>query len=100
MYSFRRLCVCTLFLVSVFADFMTAQVNTSAIAGLVTDESGSVVPNATVTVTQTGTGLTRTVATSDNGEYVVPQLPPGRYEVKVEAQGFQSAVANDISLDI
>ena len=100
MYCFRRLCVYTTFLFFAFAGFGAAQVNTSAITGLVTDESGSAVPNATVVITQIGTGLSRTVTTSDNGEYVVPQLPPGRYEVKVEAQGFQSVVANNISLDI
>ncbi len=93
--TMRKLC-----LILALAGFLAAQVNTSAIAGLITDESGSVVPNATVVITQTGTGLSRTVTTSDNGEYVVPQLPPGRYEVKVEAQGFQSVVANNISLDI
>ena len=76
------------------------QVNTSSIAGLLTDESGAVVPHATITVTQEGTGLVRTVTNSDSGEYVVPQLPPGRYSVKVEAAGFQSAVANNVALDI
>src|SRR5690242_5847591 len=76
------------------------QVNTSSIAGLLTDESGAVVPHATITVTQEGTGLVRTVTNSDSGEYVVPQLPPGRYSVKAEAAGFQSAVANNVALDI
>ncbi|HLJ16410.1 MAG TPA: TonB-dependent receptor [Bryobacteraceae bacterium] len=77
-----------------------AQVNTSAIAGVITDESGSVVPNATVTVTQAATGLTRKVTSANNGEYVVPQLPPGRYDAKVEASGFQAATATGITLDI
>ena len=66
-----------------FAGFMGstpalfAQVNTSAISGVVTDESGSVVLNASVTVTQATTGLVRKVETSTSGEYVVPQLSPG-----------------------
>jgi hypothetical protein len=76
------------------------QVNTSSIAGLLTDESGAIVPHATITVTQEGTGQVRTVKNSDSGEYVVPQLSPGRYSVKAEASGFQSAIANNVSLDI
>jgi hypothetical protein len=92
-----------LFFVLVLASFLPSvfsQVNTSSIAGLLTDESGAIVQHAKVTVTQEGTGLVRTVNNSDNGEYVVAQLPPGRYSVKVEAQGFQPAVANEVSLDI
>ncbi len=78
----------------------TAQVNTSTIAGNVTDESGSVVPNAVVTVTQASTGLVRKVTVSSNGEYAIPQLAPGRYEVKAEAQGFQTGVATAVNVDI
>ena len=77
-----------------------SQVNTSAIAGVVTDETSSVVANVTVTVTQPATGLVRTAVTSANGEYVVPQLPPGRYDVRAEAKGFQTGLASGVSLDI
>lgn len=77
-----------------------AQVNTSAIAGIVTDSTGSVVPGAAVSVTQSSTGLVRKVTTSDNGEYVVAQLGPGSYEVKVEATGFQQGIARDVNLAI
>ncbi len=77
-----------------------AQINTSAIAGVITDETGSAVPNATVTVTQASTGLVRKVQTSEAGEYVVPQLAPGRYEIAVEAKGFQPAAARNVDLAI
>ena len=77
-----------------------AQVNTSAIAGIVTDSTGSVVPGAAVSVTQSSTGLVRKVTTSNNGEYVVAQLGPGSYEVKVEATGFQQGIARDVNLAI
>lgn len=101
MFRFRSwsLVVCLSFL-TVFLPPAQSQVNTSAIAGLVTDESGAVVQHATVTVTQEGTGFVRKVDDASDGEYVVAQLPPGRYSVKVEAQGFQTAVANGINLDI
>jgi hypothetical protein len=99
MSRFRLLPLAGLCLLSI-APWLCAQVNTSSIAGLLTDESGAVVPHAKITVTQDGTGLVRTVTNSDSGEYVVPQLSPGRYSVKAEANGFQSSVANNISLDI
>jgi len=76
----------------------SAQTNTSAIAGVITDETGAAVPNATVTVTETSTGQVRT--TSATGEYVVSQLPPGKYDVKVGAQGFQTALASGVTLDV
>src|SRR5437016_6926001 len=97
----RRFC-CAVFLAGLVApaSLVLAQVNTSAISGIVTDESGSVVPSAQITVTQAATGLVRKVETSTSGEYVVPQLGPGRYEIAVQATGFQSATAKDIDLAI
>lgn len=77
-----------------------AQVTTSVIAGVVTDESGSVVARAQVTATQVGTGLQREVLTGETGEYVIPQLPPGRYRIEVQASGFQRAVLEDVPLTI
>ena len=76
----------------------SAQTNTSAIAGVITDETGATVPNATVTVTETATGQVRT--TTASGEYVVSQLPPGKYDVKVSAAGFQTGLASGVTLDV
>src|SRR5579884_3887042 len=78
----------------------SAQTNTSAIAGVITDESGGAVPSATVTVTDIGTGQARTTTASASGEYVVPQLPPGKYDVKADAKGFQSGLASGVTLQI
>jgi hypothetical protein len=78
----------------------SAQTNTSAIAGMITDDSGSSIPSATVTVTELGTGQVRTSAASASGEYVVPQLAPGKYDVKVEAKGFQTSLASGVTLEI
>ncbi|MCS7025391.1 MAG: carboxypeptidase regulatory-like domain-containing protein [Bryobacteraceae bacterium] len=89
----------TLLLSSLFA-FVEAQVNTSTLAGVVTDESGSVVPNAKVTATLENMGLQREAVSNESGEYVLPQLPPGRYKVTVQASGFQTAVAGDVVLAI
>ncbi len=62
---------------------------TSAIIGQVSDASGAAVPRATVTVTNKETGLRRCAITDDSGRFNFPQLKPGTYSVKVEAEGFE-----------
>ena len=62
---------------------------TSAIIGQVTDASGAAVPKAIVTVTNKETGLKRSAKTDDSGRFNFPQLKPGTYSVKVEAEGFE-----------
>jgi hypothetical protein len=62
---------------------------TSAIVGQVSDASGAAVPSATVTVTNKETGLRRSASTDDSGRFNFPQLKPGAYSVKVEAEGFE-----------
>jgi hypothetical protein len=65
-----------------------AQDATGRIAGTVSDASGGIVPNATVTVTNTGTGVARQTTTDKQGYYQVLELPIGRYSVGAEATGF------------
>jgi len=69
-----------------------AQAPTGTISGAVTDESGAVVPNASVTITNKDNGFTRTVTTNAEGLYSAPSLPAGQYEVRVEMQGFRTLV--------
>src|ERR1700733_9408879 len=61
---------------------------TSAIVGQVTDATNATVPGATVTITNRETSLQRTAKTDDEGRFNFPQLKPGTYSVKVEAEGF------------
>src|ERR1700676_2294110 len=61
---------------------------TSAIIGQVSDASGAAVPGATVTITNTDTALKRSASTDESGRFNFPQLKPGTYTVRVEAQGF------------
>ena len=62
---------------------------TSAIVGQVRDTTNAVVPGATVTIANPETGLRRSAKTDDAGRFNFPQLKPGSYSVKVEAQGFE-----------
>src|SRR4051812_44921198 len=69
-----------------------AQSNISGdITGTVTDASGAALPNAQVTVTSIEKGQAKAVITDKVGDFRVPLLPPGNYEIKVSANGFQPA---------
>lgn len=74
-------------------------VTTATLTGKVTDPSGSVVPQAKVTVTSKGIGIARTYTTTSQGFYLFPQLPPSTYQLQVEAAGFSMYVQNGITLD-
>jgi hypothetical protein len=63
--------------------------STSAIVGQVRDTTGAVVPGATVTITNHETGLKRSARTDDAGRFNFPQLKPGTYSVRAEAQDFE-----------
>ncbi|HEX7360368.1 MAG TPA: carboxypeptidase regulatory-like domain-containing protein [Bryobacteraceae bacterium] len=69
-----------------------------AILGTVTDESGAVVPNAQVTLTNTATGIRSTTATSASGSYQFPDLAIGLYKVAAQKTGFATAVAPNVRL--
>ena len=62
---------------------------TSAIVGQVSDATGAVVPHADVTIVNKDTGLRRNGKTDEEGYFNFPQLKPGVYSVKVEAEGFE-----------
>jgi hypothetical protein len=65
------------------------QTGTTGIYGRVTDPQGAAIPGAQVTVTNDGTGTSRTDATDKEGNYRFPSLSPGSYSVKVQAKGFR-----------
>ncbi len=65
------------------------QTSTSQISGTVTDSSGAVIPNATVTATNEATGVKYTQVTTGAGVYAFPSLPVGAYTVTVEMAGFK-----------
>src|SRR4029077_17869118 len=88
-----RLVAFALLLLSVACLLLTEALaqgeTTSAILGQVRDTSNAVVPGATVTIANPETGLRRTANTDEGGRFNFPQLKPGTYSVKVEAQGFE-----------
>src|SRR5947209_1266991 len=65
---------------------------TARVEGIVADASGSPIPGATVTSTNTGTNAQRTDVTDAQGHYTVTALPVGNYRISVELSGFKSQV--------
>jgi hypothetical protein len=78
-----------------------AQEGTAVLRGTVVDSTGAVIPDAQVSIANQATGLNRrTATTNDSGIYVFPSLIPGKYRITVEAQGFKTAVREDVGLEV
>jgi hypothetical protein len=86
--------------VSIFLSVTVAfsQAAKGRISGQVIDPQGLAVPNATVTVVNRGTSAKKETKTDDAGHYAVTELPGGRYQVVVQAQGFATFTSDDITL--
>lgn len=76
-----------------------AQSERGSIGGVVTDQSGAAVPNAAVVITNRATNTTQQVTTGESGSYVVPNLSPGDYNVRVEKEGFKAAVVAGLTVN-
>ena len=84
-----RSCVCLIVLL--LANAVTfGQVITASLQGRVADTSGAVLPNATVIVTNTETGFSRTTTSDDGGQYKLTSLPVGSYKITAQASSFQA----------
>jgi hypothetical protein len=80
------------------ASPIVAQERFGALTGIVTDDSGAVLPGVTVSITNKQTGKVYTAVTGSNGVYRVLDLEPGRYSVKYELSGFTSNEVSDVNL--
>jgi hypothetical protein len=86
----RAAWLCALLAAFVFLSAAAfGQNDVGSIVGYITDQTGSVVPGATVTITNEGTGEKRTVPTDGSGHYAVPNLVPATYTMTAEAKGFK-----------
>ncbi len=79
---------------------VNAQIRSGRISGSVTDATGGAIPEASVEVIEVRTNQTYKVATNAEGEFAVPYLPPGEYEVRCEKQGFVGAKRSEIALGV
>src|ERR1700751_3918695 len=77
-----------------------AQYENGSIVGTVHDATGAVISEATVTVTNIATGIVSTRTTNASGDYEVPELRVGQYNVEVSKDGFAPARATDITVSV
>ena len=77
----------------------SAQVSGGSITGTVTDSTGAVIPGATVTIVNRGTGIVQTLKATSTGLFNKPNLDPGTYDVTIEAEGF-SSVKTEALVDV
>jgi hypothetical protein len=91
--------VALLLLIVGFAAGVSAQGFKATVIGTAVDSTGAVVPGATVSIVQEGTGLTATTTTNAEGTFLLPQLPPGRYTLSVELPGFRKFVQSGLVLE-
>jgi outer membrane receptor protein involved in Fe transport len=94
LLSVVRSCIAIIAVLLVISLPLAAQVRFGGVVGSVTDPSGASVPDAKVTLTNTGTNESRTTTTGPNGSYALPNLSAGRYQLEIEKSGFKKQVRN------
>ncbi len=77
-----------------------AQTSMGRILGTVTDTTGAVIPGARIRITNTATGVVRTLTSTSAGEYVAPDLEPGPYSVVIDAPGFEKLERTGLVLEV
>ena len=79
---------------------LRAQLATASINGTVKDTSGALVPGAAVVLRNAATNVQQSTVTNDTGNYVLVNIPPGRYTLKVTKQGFAAATRTEFDLAV
>jgi hypothetical protein len=103
---FRRLVVPAFTLFLVVLSLFIAQLafgqgaSSGTIVGKVTDSSGALIAGATVTITDPTTKSVRTTVSNKQGQYVVPNIPPGIYDVKTAKSGFQTDEISELTVSV
>lgn len=90
----------SILLLLIAMGYGAGQTPTATVTGIVKDQTGGVVANAKVSIRNTGTNLTHDIFSSKDGEYTVPFLEIGQYEVDVAARGFKKEVKSGLTLQV
>src|SRR5262245_21327644 len=90
----------TLGLLILSTGLLAQNVSVSQVTGTVKDRTGAILPGVEVKITQTETGLTRTVLTNETGFYSIPNLPIGPDSLEGSSPGFKTATVTDIVLQV
>ena len=91
---------CAALLMCLRPPLLSAQATTGEITGRIEDSAGAVVPGAMVVALNPDTGFSRSTISTGEGEYLITLLPPGRYTVSAELQGFKRAVRENVIVSV
>jgi hypothetical protein len=80
--------------------FGQTRATTADLTGTIVDQQAAVLPGATVTATNSETNYSRSATSDQTGNFLIPALPPGRYVVRAELQGFSPRSLNDVVLSL
>lgn len=105
LFSFLRESSLLVVFVAAFSFFLAApatwaQRSAAAINGTIRDSTGGVVPQASLTLTNTVTNVTQSAVTNDTGDYVILDIPPGTYTLKASKAGFQTVTQAPFTLEV
>lgn len=89
-----------LLLVHFTAAGLTAQVASGTIVGTVRDSSGAIVPGVTINCKNVDTGVTRMVVAGELGNYTIPALPVGTYDLEASISGFRTEVRKGVTVTV
>src|SRR5579871_5161877 len=87
-------------LVAAFGLSTTAFAQQATVVGTVTDTAGAALPNVNITITNVESGAAKSIESNSAGQYVVPDLNIGHYNVKAEAKGFKTSEQKNIALEV
>lgn len=96
----KPLAFITLFLAFEVLSFAQTNLGSAAIAGTVTDSSGAVISEATVTAVDVDRGLQRETRSNQEGSFLFPTVPPGRYTLRVTTAGFETSELKDFVIEV
>lgn len=102
MKMFKNVAIVFVLLAAFFsaAPAWAQTANTAIVLGTVTDPGGAVVPDATAELTNTATNETKTVTTNSAGQFVLPNIAPGTYTLKLSKAGFATTTFANIKVDV
>jgi hypothetical protein len=99
--TFRSVGISLAALLLLFAGFASAQTaTTGVISGSVLDSTGAAVPGATVELAGKATNLSLKQTTNQSGQYTMPNIPPGEYELRATAQGFRTTTIPNFKVEV
>src|SRR5437899_1874919 len=98
--SLGRFVTAIVVLIALPTCWVFAQTSTATILGVVKDTTGALIPGVSITIKHTDTGLTRTAISRESGDYNVPLLPVGAYEITTAMPGFKQQVRSGINLAV